>query len=204
MTRKANRYLVAPAAAPAVTLALALALAPAAPPAAQGIDPQPFHVARFGIASLARLQNARLNVVNAGDVSGVDPQPFAPPCRVSLRFLNPGDAVSGVEPQPFLDASGAPIALVVDLRPGESAFLQLTSADVFRGTRELRMPFRAAGLFTDVGAVTPDDGTPDPCAAVVPSLEVYDVLTGRSQYFTHPLEIVGFNPQPEPPVPGAK
>jgi hypothetical protein len=93
---------------------------------------------------------------------------------------------------------------VVDLRPGESAFLQLTSADAFRGTRELRTQFRAAGRFTDVSAPIPDDGIPDACAAIVPSLEVYDVLTGRTQYFTHPLNIVGFNPQPEPPVDGAR
>jgi hypothetical protein len=199
MTRDATRYLVAPT----LALALALAFAPAAPPAAQGIEPTPFHEARFGIASLARLQTVRLNVLNAGDVSGISPEPFAP-CRVSLRFLNPGDAVSGVDPQPFLDASGAPIALVVDLRPGESAFLQLTSADAFRGTRELRTQLRAAGRFTDVSAPVPDDGIPDACAAVVPSLEVYDVLTGRTQYFTHPLNIVGFNPQPEPPIDGAK
>jgi hypothetical protein len=43
------------------------------------------------------------------------------------------------------------------------------------------------------------EDAPEPCGAVVPTFEIYDVLTRRTQVFTHPLEIFGFNPQPEPP-----
>ena len=78
----------------------------------------------------------------------------------------------------------------MDLRPGQSAFLELNSADAFRGSRELRVPFRATGLFSH--EPPPDDGAPEPCGAVLPSLEIYDSLTGRTQVVVDPLEIFGF------------
>ncbi|MGH8204059.1 MAG: hypothetical protein ACREST_05570, partial [Steroidobacteraceae bacterium] len=45
----------------------------------------------------------------------------------------------------------------------------------------------------------PDDGAPDACGAVVPTLEIYEPVTGRTTVFSHPSEIFEFNPQPEPP-----
>jgi hypothetical protein len=42
-------------------------------------------------------------------------------------------------------------------------------------------------------------GAPEPCGAVIPTPEIYDFVTGRSQVVTNRLEIFGFNPQPEPP-----
>jgi hypothetical protein len=186
-------------------LTLLLALFPAVPPAAQGIDPTPFYEARFGIVSLARLQNARLNVLNLA----FPPDPTVPPnpCKVSISFVK-HEAVSGVDPQPFHNAAGAPIMVEVLLHPGQSAAVELTSANAFRGTRDLRIPFRATGMLSpppDDGTPPPDDGRtpPDPCRSVVPSLEIYEALTGRTQVFTSPLEIFGFNPQPEPPIPSA-
>lgn len=49
------------------------------------------------------------------------------------------------------------------------------------------------GMFRFVGLV------PDPCSALVPTLELVETLTSRSQVVMDPLEIFGFNPQPEPP-----
>ena len=179
------------------------AIAPLAQLSAQGIAPC-VHEARFGQVGLARLQAARLTVVNLVPPDPVlppdpvhPPDPVQPPdpCRIAIGFLKADNEL-------FTDAMGAPLVLELDLQPGESASVELASADAFRGSRAARMPFRATGLFTHVPP--PDDGAPEPCGAVVPALEIYDALTGRSQVVTNPLEIFGFNPQPEPPgVPGA-
>lgn len=48
-------------------------------------------------------------------------------------------------------------------------------------------------------ATPPDPIAPEPCGAVVPALEIFEPFSGRTQVFSHPLEIFGFNPQPEPP-----
>ena len=176
--------------------ALLAAIAPIAAIRAQDIQPCT-HEARFGLAGLARIQTARLNVANL-----LPPDPFVPPdpvhppdpvtppdpCRVAIGFLNTSN-------QPFVNGAGEPLILATDLRPGQSAFIELSSADAFRGGRELRVPFRATGLFTHRPATQP----PDPCRDVIPSLEIYDALSGRSQVVSNPLEIFGFNPQPEPP-----
>jgi hypothetical protein len=66
--------------------------------------------------------------------------------------------------------------LELDLRPGAHAFVELNSSDALRGSRELRRAFRATGLLTHIAT----SGAPDPCSAIVPSLEVYDVVTGRT------------------------
>lgn len=177
-------------------VALLIAIAAFAPLSAQEIQPC-VHEARFGLVGLARLQAARLNVVNVVPPDPVQPpdpvhppDPVTPPdpCHVAIGFLQTSN-------QPFRDSAGAPVIVELDLRPGQSAFIELTSADAFRANRELRVPFRATGLFTHRRTDLP----PDPCLAVIPTLEVYDVLTGRSQVVTDPLEIFGFNPQPEPP-----
>lgn len=178
----------------ALLLVLALVMTPAAPLRGQGIVPC-VHEARFGLLGLARLQIARLNIVNVfppGPVTPPDPvhppDPVQPPdpCHVAIGFLT----TSG---QPFVDDAGAAIIAELDLRPGQSAFVELTSANAFRGSRDLRMAFRATGLFTH--EPPPDDShPPDPCRAVVPSLEIYDVLTGRTQVVMSPFEIFDFAP----------
>ncbi|MGH9795173.1 MAG: hypothetical protein ACRD5G_10395 [Candidatus Acidiferrales bacterium] len=181
----------------ALLLVLVLVMAPVAPLSGQGIAPC-VHEARFGLLGLARLQVARLNVVNV-----LPPDPFTPPdpihtrdpvappdpCHVAIGFLT-------TSAQPFVNDAGVAIIAEMDLRPGQSAFVELTSANAFRGSRDLRMPFRATGLFTHAGPPPDDDTTtpPDPCRAVVPSLEIYDVLTGRTQIVMSPLEIFDFGP----------
>lgn len=177
-----------------------LALAPLTSSMGQGIAPCT-HEARFGLMEVARLQTARLSVINLQPPDPFQPpdpvhppDPTAPPdpCRVAIGFLHP-------DGQPFVDASGLPIILEQDLEPGESAVLELRSSDAFRATRGSRVPIRATGLFRH--QPPPDDDLPDPCGAVVPSLEIYEPVTGRTQIFTHPSEIFEFNPQPEPPIP---
>jgi hypothetical protein len=179
-----------------VWLALLTGMAPIAPISAQGVVPC-VHEARFGLVGLARLQIARLSVANL-----VPPDPVAPPapvhppdpitppdpCRVAIGFLKTSN-------QLFENAAGEPIVLALELRPGQSAFIELGSTDAFRGSRELRVPFRATGLFSHRTVEQP----PDPCRDIIPSLEIYDAVTGRSQVVENPLEIFGFNPQPEPP-----
>jgi hypothetical protein len=188
--------------APNLVLVLCLVLISTTPPnlpvGAQGIVPC-VHEARFGLSALARLQVARLSVVNVTPPDpAVPPDPVHPPdpalppdpCRVAIGFLN-------TDNQPFVDSAGQRLIVERDLRPGAMAFVELTAADAFRDSRALRMTFRATGLFTHLPP--PDDDTPEPCGAVLPSLEIYDALTGRSQVVANPLEIFGFNPQPKPP-----
>jgi hypothetical protein len=93
-------------------------------------------------------------------------------------------------------STGGPLIIERDLQPGQSVVLELSSADAFRNSRWSREPIRATALLTH--APTPADA-PEPCGAIVPTLELYDAVTGRTQVFTHPSEIFEFNPQPEPP-----
>jgi hypothetical protein len=174
------------------------AIATLAHPNAQGIQ-RCVHEARFGLIGLARLQVARLTVVNVLPPDPVTPpDPIHPPdpaqppdpCHVAMGFLNTTN-------QPFRDSAGMPLIVETDLRPGQSAFIELSAGDAFRDSRAPRMMFRATGLFTHLPL--PDESAPEPCGAVLPTLEIYDVLTGRSQIVANPLEIFGFNPQPEPP-----
>lgn len=180
-----------------------LALAPLAPLSGQGIVPCT-HEARFGLVGMARLQTARLNVINLFPPDPfLPPDPFFPPdpilppdpivppdpCHVAIGFLHP-------DGEPFVTAAGGPLIIERDLRPGESMVLELSSADAFFGSRLSRVPIRAAALLTHLP--TPAEA-PEPCGAIVPTLELYDAVTGRTQVFTHPSEIFEFNPQPEPP-----
>jgi hypothetical protein len=179
-------------------LALVATISAVAQLGAQGIQPC-VHEARFGLMGLARLQVARLSVINLHPPDPVTPPaplhppdpPYPPePCRIAIGFLTTAN-------KPFMDSAGAPLIVARDLGPGQSAFVELSATDAFGGSRALRMTFRATGLFTHQEPA--DDRAPEPCGAVVPKLEIYDVVTGQSQVVADPLEIFGFNPQPEPP-----
>jgi hypothetical protein len=148
-----------------VLLLAALAAAPAV--RAQGVDPEPF---RFGLVGLARLQTARLNLVNHPP----DPGLPADPCRVGLGFVDTGS-------NPFRSAAGLPIAAQYDLAAGASVSLDLPSADAFRGLTGLRVPIRATA------SAEPLPGAPvEACARVVPTLEIFDPVTGRTQVALYP------------------
>jgi hypothetical protein len=180
-------------------LTCAATTAPLPSALAQGVVPC-VHEARFGLIGLARLQVARLSVVNAlppDPVTPPDPvhppNPIQPPdpCRIAIGFLNTSN-------QPFVNSAGEPLIVQADLAPGQSAFVDLSAADAFRASRELRMSFRATGLFSHE-PLPEGSVAPEPCAAVLSTLEIFDVLTGRTQVVVNPPEIFGFNPQPEPP-----
>ncbi len=165
-----------------VALAALLGAALTAAPAvwAQGIEPQPF---RFGQVGLARLQNARVSVVVHPPDACADPAGSCPPepglvCRVALGFV---DAAGN----PFRNAAGLPIAAQVDLAVGASAWLDLLAADAFRGRTGLRVELRPTASVLEV---PPDDGfPPDPCQGAVPTFEVFDAVTGRTQLALYPF-----------------
>jgi hypothetical protein len=176
----------------------AIAIGTVAAVGGQGLLPC-VHEARFGVTGLARLQTARLNVVNVQPPDpAAPPDPVHPPdpiyppepCRVAIGFLNTSN-------QLFVNGAGQPIVLALELRPGQSAFVELNSVDAFRGSLQLRVPFRASGLFTHRLPQFP----PDPCRDIIASLEVYDAVIGRSQVIANPAEIFAFDWQPEPSHP---
>ena len=148
---------------------------------AQGIEPTPF--APFGMLGLARAQTARLNLVNLLPQGGITP------CVAVLSFAD-GDGM------PLMTGTGAPIMERFSLLPGKAAFLDLTAREAFpRDSRELRMQFRGevGSNPPDDNTPPPDDETPDPCAGLVATLEIFDMLTGRTAVL-YALPPVGTNP----------
>lgn len=138
------------------------------PPLVQAFNPQPEPPA-FGMVGLARLQTARLSLVN---LQPPDPQQWVggvPRVGARLTFLD----VTG---RPFLDRTGASIGLDVDLEPGASAFVDLRSMDAFRNVTGPRVQFRPLVEFLDDPMMT----TPCPCERAVATLEIFDELTGRT------------------------
>jgi hypothetical protein len=136
----------------------------------------------FGIAGLAHLQTARLNVVAIG---GGQPDP-ADRCLANLSFR---DATG----QLFRDASGMPIATEVALEPGKAARLDLREADAFRGRTGLRVAFQANVELRETTSLPPN-----PCTAVVPTLEIYNSLIGRTALF-YPEDVAAIGGgQPDP------
>jgi hypothetical protein len=131
------------------------------------VEPGPpnANLAAFGLLGLARLQNARVSVVN---LTPPDPDLPPSPCDVALAFVD--DA--GVT---FRDGSGNPIALEASLEFGESAALELPSSIAFLGRSGLRRAFRAS-----VEDAAAPRLPPSPCAGVVATVEIYESLTRRT------------------------
>ncbi len=133
------------------------------------VDLPAVQFAGFGLVGLARLETARLNVVNAMLPDGVP----AEPCHVFLRFLT---------------EQGEPFARSVaeaDLLPGQATLLDLPASTAFEGGGAARRLFRAS-----VEVAAPPEVPPSPCVGVVATLEMFDNLTGR---------LVSFNQNPGPP-----
>jgi hypothetical protein len=140
-------------------------------------------IAPFGLAGIAREQTARLNVINLHP-----PEPGLPssPCAVALSFLDENG-------ETFQDRDGIPVATSAALLPGQSAFLELSSADAFGESTALRKQFRAL-VERSPG---PPDVPPNPfCSGIVSTLEVYDNLTGRTTVLYYPPNPFMRNPGP--------
>jgi hypothetical protein len=133
-----------------------------------------------GMVGITIGQTLRLNAVNLSpppdpDTNGVPPGP----CRVLLSFRN----ATG---QPFINSNGEPVGRVVELPPGESAFLDLnadifgapsTNADVAPGPTRLQLR-----PFVRLLEPPPDpDKQSDPCRS---TMEVFDNTTGRTSIFS--------------------
>jgi hypothetical protein len=168
-----------------------LTLLVAWPAILRAFNPQPEPPGRFGMVGLARGQTARLNAANISNPSA--PTAAADPCRVTLGFVD----TSG---QPFLDQNRRKIAREVNLLPGQAALLDLrfdavTDGNDWRPTpvdRTGRVQFRA-------GLEFPAGTPPDPCRDLVPTLEVFDNLTGRTAVLYPPH----LGPPPDDSVPSA-
>lgn len=168
--------------------ALLLAATSVSAHAAAGDPPDPVHPA-FGLTGLARGQSAILNVF-WGDPHEVPPNP----CHVSVAFVD----VTG---SPLLDVTGAPVAGDGSVRPGAAFALRVRGSDVL-GSR-LRSSFRpvVTGFVEDPDPEAP----PNPCHGLVPTFEIYDDVSLRTESLHAPLsEIpppVGDQDPPEPDRP---
>jgi hypothetical protein len=123
------------------------------------VDPE---LLRLGMMGLARGQTARLNVMAmAGDA-----QTSSSSCMAMLGFV---DATG----KAFTDANGMPIADKFELVPGQATELDLRGADAFRGSTAMRRDIRATLAIAGVAN--------GPCARPLATVEIFDVLTGRTQ-----------------------
>jgi hypothetical protein len=123
----------------------------------------------FGMIGLTQGQTIRLNVVNLTPERQLPPGP----CRVVLSFLDAGG-------QPFTDSNGQVIQSEVELKAGESAFLDL-NGDGFVGPSTNGGPERLqlrpiARVLQEPRGNLP----PGPC---FPTMEVFDNATGRTSLF---------------------
>src|SRR6266487_2077562 len=135
----------------------------------------------FGAVGLANLQTARLNVVSIGDPSIIPPGP----CRIGLSFLDARGIIIN-------DRNGRPMSAQFDVSQGEAVFFDFSSRSIIINGR---VQFRALVTLPP----PPNDGSADPCANVIPTLEIFDQLTSRTLLLLHPALIRGFDPQPDPP-----
>lgn len=174
-----------------VGMTASLALVVAGPAILRAFNPQPEPPGRFGMVGLARAQTARLIVVNIADPGAPTTPPD--PCRVTLGFVD----TSG---QPFVDQARQPIAKEVNVLAGQAALLDLRFDAVADGNDWRATPLDRTGRVQfRAGLEFPAGQPPDPCRDLVPTLEVFDNLTGRTMVLYAPLEL----PPPDNSVPSS-
>ena len=156
-----------------VTVLLGTAIAIGAQPAYQlGVT--------FPVIGIAAGETARLNAVNLGSSSST------PNSSCSVTFA-------------FLDANGQALVdkKVIGLAPGQAAFLDLSRSQL--PGDDLRRQIRAVLFFGYSGGAPPTaDILQQFDCGIVPSLEVFDVTTGRSSYVLTNTQAL---PGPSTPVP---
>jgi len=139
----------------------------------------------FGMVGFTSGQAIRLSVVN-----GLPPGPTLPPgpIRVVMAFRDMnGQLLRNLK-------SGEVVRRVVNLARGEAAFLDLDYDELPPGPSRLQV----RGVVT--AELPPGPIRALPPSPIVPSLEVIDSDTGRTQFvISNPGVIRGFNPQPDPP-----
>jgi hypothetical protein len=135
-----------------------------------------------GLVGIARLQTARVSVVN---LAAANPEAPPDPCVLSLSFQDHAGTT-------FRDGTGAPLVERASLDPGASASLELPGALALAGSTAARRLIRAT---VDVNP-GPPELPPSPCAEIATTLEVYDGLTGRTEVVVDPSP-----PSPEPGPP---
>jgi hypothetical protein len=161
-----------------------VAFIPPGPPNDPGSTEPPGPPGTFGMVGLARLQSLVLTTLN---LTPAAVGAFAPPCRVSLAFLD--------ETGQVFSSGKTPVEREVDLAPGEFATLTLPAALALAGSQDLRRAFRATVAEPPGPPIVP----PDPCDGLVNTLELVDTLTGRTQL----IYPAGANPGPPETNPGS-
>jgi hypothetical protein len=137
-------------------------------------------------AHLARGQAAQLNISLVAPPDPAMPDPGRVACEAVLGFVDGRGT-------PIVDRTGVPVEARVALGPGETASLRLPAAAVFASPTALRALFRAQVSF----AAPPDPQMPDPCAGAAAAVEVFDTLTGRTDF------VLAAPPEPIMPDPAA-
>jgi hypothetical protein len=191
---------------PALALALAVATLGSAAAARAAQPPEPV----FGLIGIARGETARLNLVlcdgsvrlgdgsvRPGDGSvrlcdGSVVPAEAATCTVSLGFADPAG-------EPIHDRSGRAVTVTRVLRPGVGMSLDLSASEALTAGR-LRRSFRPVVRVSfeppDPDTIPPDPIAPNPCAGLVPTVEVIDAVTGRTSFVYAPPPVTQIPPEP--------
>jgi hypothetical protein len=120
----------------------------------------------FAIVGIAAGQTASVDVVN---LAQLNPSTRTPPgCGVTLQFLD--------------DHGRSVKQTIATLQPGKAVSLDLRR-DELPGNN-LRVRFRAVVLFGQSGGAPPGPGSQQvlSCNSIVPSLQIYDTATGRTNF----------------------
>ena len=137
---------------------------------------------QLGAVGVAFGQSVRFHVVN---LTPPDPNIPPGPCRVQLALLDLGG-------KPVNNARGLPAVQEGSIDPGQSLTLLFSNTGLARFGG--RLIVRGQITLTSDSALPPG-----PCSHVIPSLEVTDDFSARTEAYVSPGEIAGFNPQPDPP-----
>lgn len=173
-------------------LLIVAALAPGHPANAQAGPPRDGQLqgmmAAFGMVGIVPGQTARLSAV-----LGTPPDDGVPSCEVDLAILG----------EDGIRLGGG--ALVI--RAGGAAHVDFAVPTGGRSRPGPAAPDRIMLRAVAKAGVGPSPFGPDPtpfapCGApLLASLEVFDSRTQETSVVLHPAVLVGFNPQPDPPMP---
>ena len=175
-------------------LLVVAALAPGHPVHAQTGPPRDGQLqgmmAAFGMVGIVPGQTARLNAV-----LGAPPDDSVPSCEVDLAILGADGNRLG----------GGPVTI----RTGGAAHVDFAVSTGGRSRLGPAAPDRIQLRAVAKAGVGPSPFGPDPspfapCGApLLASLEIFDSRTQETSVVLHPALLVGFNPQPDPPMPEA-